>query len=179
VLYNIRDDVSDEEAKKLIQEHVFGVAVGSSRVIKRKIEDAVERVLSLASSVAFVALLIACFGVGNLIVANITARQFEYGVMRAIGAHRGMLGRLVACEALIVAIVGSINGTVLGYQLSWVAAVLRNRMVGLGYTPMLPLDITVLGWACVLGATLLAAVPAITNLVRAEPRVLLASDRAG
>jgi len=179
VMYNVDPKVTDTEVEGMIKEHVQGVVVGSSRMIKLKIKDAVTRILSLASSLAFVALLIACFGVGNLIVANITSRQFEYGVLRAIGSHRLMLGRLVAAEAVIVALVGCINGTVLGMQLSWVAAKLRNQIFGLGYTPALPIDIALLGWGCVLAATLLAAVPAISRLVRAEPRVLLAADRTG
>ena len=90
-----------------------------------------------------------------------------------------MLGRLVAAEAIVVGTVGCIVGTAMGWQLSWVAANMRNRVFGLGYEVRLPLDITIYGWAAVLSATLIAAIPAIRKLVRAEPRELLAGDRIG
>src|SRR4029079_4177935 len=96
--------------------------------------NASQTFMALASTVAIASLIIACLGVGNLILANIAARRYEYGVLRAMGASRGMLGRIVAAETLLVALVGCIVGTGLGIQLAATGQSLHRRLVGLVYS---------------------------------------------
>lgn len=177
VLLKLRDDVSDKDALKEIRTKVPGVVAGSSRVIKRHVHKMASGFMTLASGIAVAALVIACFGLGNLIIANITARRFEYGVLRAIGSDRRMVGRLVFAEAIIVAVTGCVIGAVLGTQLSLAAAYIRNRIFGLGYTPQFPWDVAFMGATAVVIAALIAATPPVLRLMRAHPRVLLASEQ--
>ena len=148
----------------------------SSRVIRKKIQAISIRLMTVASSLALSSLLIASFGVANLIVAEINARRFEYGVIRAIGGHKGMLGRLIAGQTLVIALVACIVGTALGVQIALVGQVFHRRLVGMTYGWQLPWDVVLWGSAIVIIMALGAAAPAIARLMRKQPTALLAAD---
>jgi len=135
--------------------------------------------LRVSSVIAIGTLLIACMGVGNLIISEITARRYEYGVLRAIGARRWLLARLIVGQTLVVSLVGTILGTALGLHLALTAREFHQRLIGLTYHPRWPWDVAPWGALIVVVAALLAALPAVVRLVRASPRVLLAAGRGG
>jgi putative ABC transport system permease protein len=148
-------------------------------VLATDMKDQIQRViagtLAVASVVAVGAMLVACFGVANLIVAGIQARRFEFGVLRAVGAPRGLLGRLVLGEALLIALTACVLGTLMGLQGSWAGLQIYRLMIGLVLNMHVPLDALALGWACVSAITLAAAGPAAWRLVAERPRTLLAA----
>jgi ABC-type antimicrobial peptide transport system permease subunit len=57
-------------------------------------------------------LLIACFNVANLLLAQSTARQQEFAIRGAIGATRWRLLRQLLAESLAIALVGTMAGVV-------------------------------------------------------------------
>ncbi len=148
----------------------------SSRIIRKKIQAISIQLMTVASSLALSSLLIASFGVANLIVAEINARRFEYGVIRAIGGHKGMLGRLIAGQTLVIALVACLVGTALGVQIALVGKVFHRRLVGMTYSWLLPWDVVLWGGAIVIIMALGAAAPAIWRLMRKQPTALLAAD---
>ena len=174
MLLSLRDDVTDEEAIRQLTKAAPGSVAGTSRIIRRRVMRALDRLMKVASTVAIGSLIVACFGVANLIVAEVTSRRFEFGVLRAIGSQRGLLGRLVAAQTLLVALVGCVTGTMLGIQIALVARGFHRRLVGIEYAWQLPWDVIGWGAAAVIGAALIAAMPAIWRLMREHPRVLLA-----
>jgi putative ABC transport system permease protein len=113
--------------------------------------------------------------VANLIIAGIHARRFEFGVLRAVGAQRGLLTRLILAEALIIAITAGALGTMLGLQGSWAGQRLYRLLLGLLLELRPPWALIAAGWAVVFALTLAAAWPAIWRLGRRSPRELLAS----
>lgn len=150
---------------------------GSGRRIKEEIRKFVGGSLVVASSVAVFAMLISSFGVANIIVAGIHARRFEFGVLRAIGASRGQLVRLVLGEAVIIALTAMVLGTSLGLQGIFSGQRLDRLLFGLELTVRPPLGPIVTGWACVLVVTVGAAVPAAVALGRQGVRELLSSTK--
>jgi putative ABC transport system permease protein len=150
---------------------------GSGREIMREIRTYVEVSLHVFQLVAVGGMLVACFGVANLIVAGIQARQFEFGVLRAIGAQKGLIARLVLGEAIIIALVACMVGTVFGMHGAWAGQKMNELTVGFQMTMSLPLLDTALGWLLLTIITIGAAMPAIMGVNRARPRELLGAVR--
>lgn len=172
--------VDDEQAVQTIQASLAGAGIldaGSGRKVKEQIQQLVEGGLLAASAVAIMAMLVAGFGVANLIIAGIGARQFEFGVLRAVGGSRGLVVRLVLAEAVLIALTAAFAGTLMGLQ--GVFAVQRIDELLFGLTLHLrppPLPIAV-GWGAVMVMTLGAAAPAVISLGRKRVRELLATVR--
>ncbi len=176
---DLSDDIDDATAVQRLREAVFGMGVldvGSGRVIKEQLGVFVRGMLLVFSSVAIGSMLVACFGVANLIIAGIESRRFEFGVLRSIGAGRGVLVRLILGEAIIIAIAASILGTAMGLQGSLAAMRLYAKLLGIEFTPHPPLGALAFGWGVVLFMTLAASAPAILRLNRRTPLDLLAAD---
>jgi putative ABC transport system permease protein len=176
VLLSFDPDIPDSKILKSIDERIPGTHSGSARQIRTEVQGAAKDVMSIGSTAALAALFIAAIGVGNLIIANIASRRFEYGVLRSVGAGRFLLARLVAAETVIVALAGSVVGTTLGLQLAWIGQSFHQRILGITYTPELAWDVVGWGSCVVVGMALLAALPAITRLVLTPPRSLIAGD---
>lgn len=172
------EKIDDEEAIRQIRERLFSAGLldaGSGRQIKREIIHFVESSLLVSSCVAIFAMFVACLGVANLIVAGIQARQFEFGVLRAVGAERRTIVRIVLAEALIVAIAACILGTFMGMQGGFGGTRLNRSLWGIDVTLSLPWIAIGCGWAFVGLMTLGAATPAVIALGRKAPRELLSA----
>ena len=173
---DLDDSVNDEVAVAEIRDALFGSGVldaGSGRQIKREIETVAGTTLAVFSAVAVMAMLVACFGVANLIVAGIHARRYELGVLRAIGASRGVVARLILAEAVLIAIGAIVLGTGLGFQAAWAGQRLYALLAGLTLSLRPPIGPLVFSWAVTMVLTLLAAAPAVIALARRRPLELL------
>ena len=171
--------LDDKAALQMIKE-VGGAGIidaGSGRQILGEIKMFLSGSLYIFSLVAVGAMTIACFGVANLIVAGIQARQFEFGVLRAVGAQQGLLSRLVLGEAVLIGIAACIVGTAMGVHGARAGQRVNELFIGMkieGWPPVLP---TLGGWVAVMVITIGAAVPAIMGLNRKKVRELLGAVR--
>jgi putative ABC transport system permease protein len=180
IAIDLRDGVSDAEAIAALRRELFpyGIAdAGSGRAMKHDIVRFVEGTLLVFSGIAVMAMLVACFGVANLVVAGIELRRFEFGVLRAVGAQSGLLVRLVLGEAAIIALTASILGTVMGIQAAYASTRLQALLFGI-LLELKPPPLPILaGWGFVFALTLAAATPPVRRLARRHPRELLAAMR--
>ncbi len=129
-------------------------------------------------------LLVAIFIITNTFLINITQRRRQLGIMRAIGATRGQISKLIYSEALFTGILGTILGSLLGI----VAARYLTNAMGLLYStdlpaaPLTPLPF-ILATIFGIGVSLLgAALPArkASHLEPAEAmRTVLSDDIEG
>jgi putative ABC transport system permease protein len=155
-----------------------GIFAGSTAVwLKDYLRTMIGGSLRLFSMVAIGAMIIASFGVANIIIAGVQARAFQFGVLRAVGAHRWLLGRLVIGEALVIAVSACLLGTGLGLQAAWGGQTVTSASIGIefGFHP----PVLQVGWAwlAVATVTLAAAAPTAWSLVRKQPRQLLGVTR--
>jgi putative ABC transport system permease protein len=176
VLMKFDPKVPDAKILDNIRQRVPGVIPGSARRIKVEILKRVDDVLGVLSSIALVALVIACIGVGNLIIAGIAARRFELGVLRAMGATRFLLARLVIAETILIAITGCILGGALGIALALFGRVFHQLLLGITYQAHIAWDAMAYGSLAIAAAALLASLPAILHLVRTPTRAMISAE---
>lgn len=177
---DLADTVSDDEAIATLRGVLLETGVlevGSGRSVKRDLHTIVRGSLLVMTSIALFALVKASLGVANIIIAGVHTRRFEFGVLRAVGASRGMLVRLILAEGVLVGVVAIVLGTILGLQGVAQGQVLDRMLLGLELTLRPPLVPILIGWAAVLGACLLAALPPALGIARQGPRELLATPR--
>lgn len=153
------------------------VSAGSGREIKTEISSVLNSSFLVMSIIAIAAMLVAGLGVANLIVAGVQARQYEFGVLRAIGADRGLVSRLVLGEAVLIAITACIVGTIFGTQAAWAGQKMYEVMLGLLLKLHVPIGPTLAGWLVTAIITLGAAGPTAWALSRRKPRELLGAVR--
>lgn len=166
----------DAEAIETIRRELFAYGIldaGSGRAIKAQLKYVLGGAIGASTVVGVCAMIVACFGVANLIAAGIEARRFELGVLRSVGAQRGLLLRMVLGEALVIAITACVLGTAMGMQGAWAGREINRMIIGLELKTQLPIVGTSVGWALVTLITVGAALPAGWLVMRASPRALL------
>jgi putative ABC transport system permease protein len=149
------------------------LAGGTATAMKAEVRDFLSAGLRVFSLIAIAAMVVASLGVANVIVAGVQARAFEMGVLRATGATRWMLARLVLGEALIIGLAAAVLGTLLGVQGTWGGHAVTASSIGIQLPIRLPAGPT--AWAALAAVviTLLAALPPALALARRQPRELL------
>jgi len=177
VQIDLNDRYTDEEAVEAIRAEFRNsiITVGSGRAIKDNIAAMGTTSMKVVSSIAIAAMLIACFGVANVVVAGIQARAYEFGVLRAVGASGGTLARLIVGETLLVALGACVVGIAMGAQASIAETVLWAGLAGIDVTLALQPDAILLGSATITLLALAAATPAALRLAKRPPRELLAT----
>ncbi len=156
----------------------WGVRVYDVRQIKYAMTQGLRRLLLLASTVAFAAMVVASMGVTNTIMASIRSRRWQFGVMRSIGVTRGQLLRLVLAEATLIGLVGCGMGLVAGILLSLDAHAMSRIALGLTPTIVFPWGIIGVGCAVLIAFAFVASLWPALAVARAQPLSLLQAGRA-
>jgi putative ABC transport system permease protein len=81
---------------------------------KAQAEQQVNQLLNLVYALLALAVIIALIGIANTLALSIYERTRELGLLRAVGTTRRQLRSIVRSEALIISLVGAIEGLVLG-----------------------------------------------------------------
>ena len=177
---DLDDSVPPNEAVARIEDALAGTGVlnvGSGQRIRSQIEGVFASSFVVVTTIAIGAMLVACFGVANLIVAEIHARRYELGVLRAVGASRGQLVRLVCGQAVVIALGASIVGTMLGLQAAWGGQQINRVLLGIDLTMSPPLGAMGVAWVAAFVLALLAAAPSALRVNRSSIRTLMSSGK--
>jgi putative ABC transport system permease protein len=73
------------------------------------------------------AVVVGCLGIANALAIAVEERQREIGTLRALGARRREIARLVVGEAMVLGLLGVMLGLGLGVLLSYLWVVLHVR----------------------------------------------------
>jgi putative ABC transport system permease protein len=144
----------------------------TARELKQQIDRNISRVTLLLSVIPVVALLIAAFGLGNLMAANVASRYRELAILRAIGVTKNQMSRMVLGEALVLAIFGSALGLGLGLLLGRTSNAITELIWGFRPDFSVPWQLAGAGAAlatllCMLAAVLPARYAGRSNIVAA------------
>lgn len=171
------DTMTEEQATRLIEAAVPGVDFKSGKWITDTINQAAVALLAVQSTVAFIAVMLACIAMANVMMAAIHGRRHEYGLLRAVGAHRTMLARIIFSEVLLVAITAGFVGITLGLHLARVGNIFYRDLGGIDVPMVYPVAPASIGWIVMILLTLLAVTPAVRKLMRSQPALLLSAGR--
>jgi putative ABC transport system permease protein len=94
-----------------------GAKVLDQRGFKRATAATLDQILNLITALLALAIVIALLGIVNTLALSVVERTRELGLLRAIGMRRSQLGAMVACEAMIIAVLGAVLGVTLGVGL--------------------------------------------------------------
>lgn len=101
------------------------LALGSERY-KDDLIGLIDRSMTLARATELVAVVVAGLGIINALLVGVLDRRREIGVLKALGADRKQLSRIVLTEAMLIAFTSALVGVLLGTTLS--AYVVREAL---------------------------------------------------
>jgi putative ABC transport system permease protein len=123
-------DLTVEEGEKIeaVRERLVQRLEGSAEVERpRKRGEQMELLLTSFRIglffVSLIALFVGFFLIYNTVAVSVIQRKREIGTLRCLGMKRGELLRLIVLDALILALIGSLAGSVFGWMLAQLALV--------------------------------------------------------
>ena len=148
--------------------------LGGSAPERAAVSAALGTIITLATALLAVAVIIAIVGIGNTLGLSVVERTRESALLRALGLHRRQLRSMLAVEAALLAAVGAGIGVLAGIGYGWIGTATAFGQAG----ESLVLDIPwgQLGTVLLLAilAALLASVLPARRAARATPIQALA-----
>lgn len=89
----------------------------------------IDQFVNLIYGLLALAVIIALFGIANTLSLSVYERTRELGLLRAVGATRGQVRSMIRWESVITALLGAVQGILVGCLLGW-AVVLALRDQG-------------------------------------------------
>ncbi|MDQ2675447.1 MAG: FtsX-like permease family protein [Actinomycetota bacterium] len=108
-----------EAAVKDSLERYPTVTVENKAEYQDTIEGQLDQIVYLLYALLAMSILISIFGIANSLFLSIHERTGELGVLRAVGATRAQVRRVIRYESVITAIIGGVLGTVVGVLFGW------------------------------------------------------------
>jgi putative ABC transport system permease protein len=96
----------------------LGLLVLENRAYMDQLVGLIDRSLSLCHAGEAVAIVVALLGMLNTLAVSVLDRRTEHGTLRALGASRAQLKRVVLTESLLMACAASLVGLAMGLALS-------------------------------------------------------------
>jgi len=123
-------EATTDAVDELIEDRFPQAQAQNQEELKDQQKEAVNQLLAFIYVLLALSVIISLFGVVNTLVLTIYERTREIGMLRAIGASRSQIRRMVRYESLITAMIGAIIGAVIGLAVG-VAAVEALKGEGL------------------------------------------------
>lgn len=93
-----------------LEQRAPGIQIVTMGQVMNSISNLAASARSLSISIAFIAVLISAVGVMNAILMTVFERTQEIGMMRAIGASRADIFRIILTETTLLTVAGGITG---------------------------------------------------------------------
>jgi putative ABC transport system permease protein len=106
-------------ALKQVMNQYPGPKVQTRAEFKASQSGQINQFLNLVYVLLFFAIVIALFGIANTLGLSIIERRHELGLLRAVGMSRRQLRSSVRWESVIIALLGTLLGLVIGVVFAW------------------------------------------------------------
>ncbi|HOE00504.1 MAG TPA: ABC transporter permease [Kiritimatiellia bacterium] len=113
------------------------VQVVSLEQVKGALVSLVGTAQTMVAAVALIAVLVAMIGVVNAILMSVHERTSELGVLKAIGAGRAQIFRLVWLETLLISLAGAVPGSLVATAGARLTDLALRKVLNIGVTQSL------------------------------------------
>lgn len=113
------------------------VQVVSLEQVKGALVSLVGTAQTMVAAVAIIAIIVAVIGVVNAVLMSVYERIGEIGIMKAVGAARSQIFRLVWIETLLICLAGGVGGSLLATAASSGTDTLLRTLLSIGVTQAL------------------------------------------
>lgn len=154
---------------------VEGSQVGGGAQVRQAHTDALDLALGIVLALLAISVVIAVVGIANTLSLSVIERTRESALLRALGLTRGQLRLMLAVEAVLLALVGTLLGAALGAGYAWVGV---NALLGEFTTAPLVLpwsQLAVVAVGAILAGLLASVLPA-RRAAQVTPAAALAAD---
>ncbi len=156
VLLRAKGGVNDKTLASAVQALLpKGIEAVTGKAVTKESENQVANGLRFITAFllifAVLSLIVGAFIIANTFAISISQRTRELALLRAIGASRGQIGRMMLGEALVMSVVGSVTGLLGGIALAaGLKSILRATGVDLPPSPVVVRPATV-AWSLGIG----------------------------
>jgi putative ABC transport system permease protein len=149
----------------------------SVRAMKRQLNRVITDVMRALSAAAIGVMLVGSIGAAILIAAAIRQRRYEFGILRAVGATRGQIVRMVIAQMSLLVFAGIVIGAFVGIYIAFMATRVDHRMAGFDSRFIISWESIIVG-ALITGVLALAfAIGPALGASRAGIRALVGEGR--
>jgi len=143
------------------------VQVVSLEQVKGALVSLVGTAQTMVAAVAVIAIIVAVIGVINAILMSVYERIGEIGIMKAVGADRGQIFRLIWTETLLVCLAGAAAGCLLAVIAAGATDAALRHLLNIGVTRSLVRITPELLGGAVLGSAVLGLLAGVWPARRA------------
>jgi len=143
------------------------VQVVSLEQVKGALVSLVGTAQTMVAAVAVIAIIVAIIGVVNAILMSVYERIGEIGIMKAVGAARAQIFRLIWTETLLICLTGGVAGSLLAAVASKGTDAALRHLLDIGVTQALVRITPGLLGLAVLGAVVLGLLAGLWPAYRA------------
>ena len=104
---------SDSDASRLLPSS-YEVAVRTNEELVQQIQDILNTFTGFITGIAVISLVVGAIGIANIMLVSVTERTREIGIMKAVGFQNRDVLQLFLVEAVILGLLGSVVGIVVG-----------------------------------------------------------------
>jgi putative ABC transport system permease protein len=161
IFADTRQGVSADVAKERVAatlERFPTAALESQSEYSDAVNDQLDQFVYLLYALLAMSVVISLFGIANSLFLSIHERTREFGLLRAVGATRAQVRRMVRYESVITAAIGGLLGTAVGLLFAYLVTESLADL-GLGFDPPLR-QLAVFLLLAVLVGVVAAVVPA-------------------
>jgi putative ABC transport system permease protein len=159
VFVNKASGASTDAARKVVEAasaSYLTIKVQDETELKKEMTKQIDGVLNFFIVLLLLAVVIALIGIANTLALSVFERTRELGLLRAVGMTRRQMRSMVRWEAVIVALLGTMLGLVVGIAFGW-ALVTSAKSEGL--------EVLAIPWGKVAGILLIAAIAGIVSAI--------------
>jgi len=132
--------------------------IGSLRRLKESVDRTLQRSTLAITWLPSLMLAVAAIGIGNLMMVSVRVRARQIAMLRALGAVKSQIVRLVLSEAASLGLVGSVIGVALGLHQAFTDNRVAGGLLGIHPEYLVPVTTILLAVSLTVAVCLLAGI---------------------